>query len=1236
MDQDDPKTIVDPVDASGHLGQTIKTPSLSAGQDLSVHTLQLSSAAMPAGTELAEERYTAFDRLGGGGGGQVFAVLDRHLDREIAVKVMHASSPASSDTRRFIEEARLTARLEHPNILPIYDVGCDKLGRFYFSMRRATGQTLADMIRQASSSELPAAIRSVMDRVDLIVRVCDAVAYAHSRGIIHRDVKPSNIVLGEFGEVTLIDWGTALDQHGARSNAPPQVVGTPIYMSPEQARGEQADEKSDVYCLGATLWHLLTLHRPTFVGLPDEEFWAKKKRGELPEPPPGAPAALMDIAKKALAPKPAARYASATELRDALKTWQRHQASIALTERALGELGAVQKSKEYGSYTRVCETLRHALEDWPDNAEARAGLSRALAVTARFALARGDLELAAETLDPGDATHDALRDAIAAARRTLAKTRRKAARLRAAAAGFVLVGIAIAWWLVRDYQRARGAWQLAWQLDASADPATQLETMFATAEPPKRDDKGLLLPQVGALYWLREPGTRGNVRFEADVEWPTAVDGFEVMLHTPYEPPPQPWLIPASTSCQFGGWNGAVSFISENRTAGQPKVSDGVGVTFVPGKRYVLTFTLSRDEAALEVDHVEKLRVRSLLPLGDARYRKIALRTWGAIAIHSLKVWRQSLPAQPTPLLAGDALVSAGLYDEAARAYREVANDFRGTTIAEDALARAFLSSALSDKRDPDFEEPLRTLVAEHPNSRHRQRCEEVATTTAWAAGRMGEALESAERTLDRYPASRVALSLVGTRPARLAREPAKKLLALVARTRDVSGLDLSWMDLGDLELLRGMPLVVLSVKGTGITSLEPLRGMALRNIDFSFTDVSDLGPLRGMPLKSTSARATKVTDIRPVAAMDPVPGTDFSDTAVSDLSPLRGTKAGNVSVSRTDVRDLSPLAGLPIGNLNVEELGLTELGPIGGLPLGGLFAKNNRIRNIAALWNHQKWNDLDLSNNLIADVSGLAGSTGNNLYLSGNAIRDLSPLKAAKWDKIDVSRNPIDDLSPLAASGVTVLDASGITRARLGPFAGTKLTEVDLGGTTLVDPDAIKSLPNLKKVFGPLVGVRSADFDRIAGDLERAGDRTAVATQLRILSALAGKDVKELQKLAERTAGRRVLAIPWRATATYDQARAVAESVGAGLPMLSNPAVRTAVYAAMDEGGRAWLGLRWVNGALMWRDGTPADNASVDPEDWTRAASAIAWYAEKAEGKVRWKAAFYPQRVTATPIIVW
>jgi eukaryotic-like serine/threonine-protein kinase len=194
-------------------------------------------------------RYEILEPLARGGMGTVYRARDRELDRLVALKVLSATAlDDEAAVSRLQQEARVLARLEHPGIVPVHDVGVLDDGRLFYVMKLVLGPRLDEH----------AAERPLAERLRLFTRICEPVAFAHARGVVHRDLKPENVMVGPFGEVLVLDWGVALLTDGRDVDERLPVVGTPAYMAPEQARGERADARADVYALGGILHFLLT------------------------------------------------------------------------------------------------------------------------------------------------------------------------------------------------------------------------------------------------------------------------------------------------------------------------------------------------------------------------------------------------------------------------------------------------------------------------------------------------------------------------------------------------------------------------------------------------------------------------------------------------------------------------------------------------------------------------------------------------------------------------------------------------------------------------------------------------------------------------------------------------------------------------------------------------------------------------------------------------------------------
>ena len=302
------------------------------------------------GVQETPHRYTRQTEHARGGMGRVLLVHDEHLGRDIALKellpklsVSDAESTAPTPfMARFLQEARITGQLEHPSIVPVYELGRRMDGTLYYTMKLVRGRTLAAAIAESANIE---------ERLGLLphfVDLCQAMAYAHSRKVIHRDIKPGNVMVGEFGETVVLDWGLAKaigkdDAHADGfseslrvlnlGDQPPQfdtrhgqAMGTPVYMPPEQAQGhiDQIDERSDVYSLGAVLYQLLTGEAP-FEG-PDLHSILQRVVHEAPRPvatfESKAPPELVAIALHALQKDPQERYQSARELAEEVQRFQ--------------------------------------------------------------------------------------------------------------------------------------------------------------------------------------------------------------------------------------------------------------------------------------------------------------------------------------------------------------------------------------------------------------------------------------------------------------------------------------------------------------------------------------------------------------------------------------------------------------------------------------------------------------------------------------------------------------------------------------------------------------------------------------------------------------------------------------------------------------------------------------------------------------------------------------------------
>jgi tRNA A-37 threonylcarbamoyl transferase component Bud32 len=366
--------------------------SLAALADADV---QASLAGLPDGVPVAlgatvayqpqgRDRYLLTRLHARGGMGQVWLARDTDLGRDVALKELRPERQGDPAVMaRLLEEGRVTGQLEHPGIVPVYELIRDREGgRPFYTMRFIGGRTLREAARayhrkRADGKAGPLELRELLGA---FVAVCQAVAYAHARGVLHRDLKPQNVVLGDFGEVMVIDWGlakvvgraddasslpVAVEGTGGGETVQGAVLGTPAYMAPEQAEGRHdlVDRRSDVYGLGAILYEILT-GQPPFPGADSKSVLARIRR-EPPAPPRSVVAELAPtleaVCLKALAKRREDRYAAAKDLASEVQHWLADEPTAAYAEPwALKARRWLGRSPDAGDGGRGRGPCRHA------------------------------------------------------------------------------------------------------------------------------------------------------------------------------------------------------------------------------------------------------------------------------------------------------------------------------------------------------------------------------------------------------------------------------------------------------------------------------------------------------------------------------------------------------------------------------------------------------------------------------------------------------------------------------------------------------------------------------------------------------------------------------------------------------------------------------------------------------------------------------------------------------------
>ncbi|MEM6885194.1 MAG: WD40 repeat domain-containing serine/threonine-protein kinase, partial [Verrucomicrobiota bacterium] len=287
---------------------------------------------------------------------------------------------------QFLTEALVTGDLDHPNIVPIYELGTNGDGLYFYAMKHVRGISWDECIKKKSQD----------DNLDILMKVCDAVAFAHSRKIIHRDLKPENIMIGQFGEVLLMDWGLAsAAKPGEKSGlfgSGNTLGGTPAYMSPECARGDgsKIGTATDIYLIGALLFEIISGHPPHDKKKAEDSLESALKN-EIPQL--NIQSELLTIALKAMETEPEDRFASVLELQDSIRNYRQHEESLTLTSNADDNYTRARVNESYGEYSAGMHACYEALKLWEDNELARELRNNIRLDYARLSMKREDYDL---------------------------------------------------------------------------------------------------------------------------------------------------------------------------------------------------------------------------------------------------------------------------------------------------------------------------------------------------------------------------------------------------------------------------------------------------------------------------------------------------------------------------------------------------------------------------------------------------------------------------------------------------------------------------------------------------------------------------------------------------------------------------------------------------------------------------------------------------------------------------
>jgi serine/threonine protein kinase/Leucine-rich repeat (LRR) protein len=1094
--------------------------------------------------------YELKDLIGKGGLGMVYLARQGAVDRDVAVKMLNSDVDDAAECEAFlIAEATVTGDLEHPNIVPVYDTGETADGIPFYAMKYLAGKRWSQVIRKIT----------LADNIDILMSVMNAVAFAHSKGVIHRDLKPANVMLGDFGEVVVMDWGEAVAvEPTAKANRITESTacnGTPAYMAPEMARGDiqVIGTRSDVYLLGAILYEAVAGHRPRVCDSDVDECLNQACENIIE--PTDKEGELLDIAMTAMATEPDDRYQSVKELQEAIRDYQKHAESFSMTHRANNALEQALDTQEYATFSRSIVNYEDALELWQDNTGAQEGLAAAREAYAECALAKGDFDLSWSLIEAAGLRESDLAERVRAAR--------------------------------------RGRWEAIYHQDFTKKDAdlsglafcgTRMLTKEVSAPLVKN---GAMQLQRLMAFWISDLKIREGVTVEMQVRWPNQVDGLEILINSRREQPEEnASFMPPGYGSQFGGGMGTLNCISRNDKAQAPNQADSVTATFKPGCVYRLGFDRHADEVSLSIDGKLLHRRTELLPMVGADLENIGVRNWGEdVEILSFTVWRRAMPEKASPLVAGDALFRRGHIREAVDEYLAVAADFKGKPIAEHALVKAYLAAFRLTEDAGRARHTIKTeMIKNHRGSALLSTLWEADCVAAWQDKQWRKALDTLPEIFKFVPETRVVLQMLACPHEPLPEDVGRDLLTWAAKTTGINRLAINNFGLTNLSPLAGLALTSLNCGWNRISSLEPLRGMPLTFLDCGTNMVGDLEPLRGMPLSHLQCTCNQIASLEPltgmplttlacsdnrIASLDPIAGMQlvkfYADgNQLDSLAALSGMPLTSVACCCNRIKTLEPLRGIKLVDLRFNSNDISSLAPLSGMPLANLYCECNRISSLNPLLGSDLV-ELVCPANHIADLDPLKRMKSlRTLDFSDNFVVSLEPLRGLRLEEVNFNDNQVDSLEPLGGMPLSRLWCAGNPIRTLEPF----ITELP--------PDFLFDSASLDEGYE----------ERILAKWGEVADLRDLVRQNLIMRGLR-KGAKDLL-LAMATQFQQHHYLVVRKELTWIDAMAAAKIVDGHLLTLTSREEHEFALSICSGNNTNWLGLQPGDSGDVWVTGEP------------------------------------------------
>ncbi len=837
-------------------------------------------------TQKPEKKYAFIQSIDQGGMKRILRVKDKDTSRDIAMAVLLSHNSSIEDKNRFIKEAKITAMLEHPNIVPVHDIGLDASGSPYFTMKLLKGETLSDIIKKLKAGD-----KKYLERYNLkslvwsFRRVCYAVGFAHSKGVIHLDLKPENIQFGKHGEVLLLDWGlaklikdddndvTILDNHkeiNANINVTLDGVakGTLGYMAPEQAAGENSkkNETTDIYALGAILYTLLTYEK-SIIKRSSSKMLNDTILGNIIPPKERAPDKVIPSTIEAVAVKAMALY----------------------------------PEDRYQSVNEFINDINSYLTGFATHAEKASTFKK----TGLFFIRHKVISIFSTIL--------------------------------------LIVLFMFIKYVIEDKMQQKSKWNTIYTQDFKKNKKTQnliFKDQFLNniTAPWTFSKYGLKMEKYEWLA-LKDIQQAKNIMLELKVIITKAPDAIEISINSNLEKTDTTWSKPVGYNFQFSGYSGEKNLILKTRLKDNNEIIAIDNFTYEENKIYTIKIIRHEQVLSMYIDGKRVLNSVDSFPITGRNLNKFAIRAYSNFAhLVSLKVSRLSLPEKASPLIAGSALIETNHFDEAINKYLTIAENYNKTEIAQKALLYAFQTAAtkIKDKaiRNKYMGKIKLEIETELDSFKYKQEFIELESIVYWNDGNYEKAFDLCQKALETDSSSKVPIQFLYNKKFDLTNIETNRLLVLIASMKNIKQLNLSNLNIARIPLLNKLNIASLNISNNKITNLNFLENSPIHILNCSKNQISDISSLSKMKqLKKLDLSYNKISDFSSLKNLS-LQDLNISHTDIASINSLNSSSLKSLNIlycplltSLKGIEEINSLEEIKISD-NMTEIQLLQFLP--------------------------------------------------------------------------------------------------------------------------------------------------------------------------------------------------------------------------------------------------------------------------------------------------------------------